>query len=154
MHVRREVVEVITPGLVGDPEAIESAQELCLAALAVGEELGLAVLDASTGDFRATRIERGADDTELPLLLTEGLRRIAPRGLLVASGLEDSFETQLSVLLPGAVRTVVAPESFDPEASDSVPDGFDASANDAATQPYQRYRSGLYRRNATSRAAT
>ncbi len=41
--VKREVVEVITPGLVGDPEAIESAQELCLAALAVGEELGLAV---------------------------------------------------------------------------------------------------------------
>lgn len=132
--VKREVVEVITPGLVGDPEAIESAQELCLAALAVGEELGLAVLDASTGDFRATRIERGADDTELPVLLTEELRRIAPRELLVASGLSGSFDTQLSALLPGAARTVVALESFDPKAGDSDPDGFDASANDAATR--------------------
>ncbi len=132
--VKREVVEVITPGLVGDPDAIESAHELCLAALAVGEELGLAVLDASTGDFRATRIERCANDTELPALLTEELRRIAPRELLVASDLADSFETQLSVLLPGAARTVVALESFDPKAGDSDPDGFDASANDAATR--------------------
>src|SRR5574342_1046921 len=60
--VRREVVEVVTPGLAGDPEAIESRRELCIAALEPGPVFGLAVLDATTGDFRATAIEGGARD--------------------------------------------------------------------------------------------
>ena len=57
--VRREVVEVVTPGLVGDPEGIEAAQEVALVAIAPGEggeEIGIAALDATTGDFRATRV--------------------------------------------------------------------------------------------------
>ena len=56
--VKREVVEVVTPGLVGDPGGIEAVRELALVALEVGPSVGLAVLDASTGDFRATRVER------------------------------------------------------------------------------------------------
>ena len=34
--VRRDVVEVVTPGLVGDPEGLEAARELIVAAIAVG----------------------------------------------------------------------------------------------------------------------
>ena len=52
--VRRDVVEVVTPGLVGDPESIEARRELCIAALEPGEVFGLALLDASTGELRAT----------------------------------------------------------------------------------------------------
>ena len=47
--VRREVVEVVTPGLVGDPDGIEGSRELCVVALfqsADSGEVGLAVLDA------------------------------------------------------------------------------------------------------------
>ena len=63
--VRREVVEVVTPGLVGDPEGLEAVREVSLVALAAVSDgrgglaqLGIAVLDATTGDFRATEIER------------------------------------------------------------------------------------------------
>ena len=57
--VRREVVEVVTPGLVGDPEGLDGARELTVAAIAVGApggEAGLAALEASTGSFRATEV--------------------------------------------------------------------------------------------------
>jgi DNA mismatch repair protein MutS len=52
--VKREVVEVVTPGLVGDPEGVESKSDLVLAAVSPGAEFGLALLDSTTGRFRAT----------------------------------------------------------------------------------------------------
>ena len=54
--VKRKVVEVVTPGLAGDPERIESDRELCIVALLAGDPLGMAVLDASTGELRATEV--------------------------------------------------------------------------------------------------
>ena len=64
--VRRDVVEVITPGLVGDPEGLDARREVSLAALqwSGGDEAGLAALDASTGSFSATACS--ADAGELP----------------------------------------------------------------------------------------
>jgi len=56
--VKREVVEVVTPGLAGDPARIESGRALSLVALYAGDALGMAVLDASTGDLRATGTPR------------------------------------------------------------------------------------------------
>ena len=78
--VRREVVEVVTPGLAGDPETIESRRELCIAALEPGPVFGLAVLDATTGDFRATAIEGGARDPEGQGELPAALRSRHPGG--------------------------------------------------------------------------
>jgi len=68
--VRREVVEVVTPGLVGDPDGIDGRTVVALAAICppdfaplaspgaqtASRRYGLAVLDASTGDFRATEL--------------------------------------------------------------------------------------------------
>ena len=57
--VRREVVEVVTPGLVGDPEGLDARQVVAVAAIANeggSDTFGLAVLDASTADFRATQV--------------------------------------------------------------------------------------------------
>jgi hypothetical protein len=62
--VRREVVEVVTPGLVGDPEGLDGRTVVSLVAIcwsavesgAGGRRFGLAALDASTGDFRATEL--------------------------------------------------------------------------------------------------
>ncbi len=52
--VKREVVEVVTPGLAGDPQGIEACDELWLAALLPGADAGLAMLDASTDMISAS----------------------------------------------------------------------------------------------------
>ena len=55
--VKREVVRVITPGLVVDPDNLEAKQNNFLAGIAVrGEGFGLAFLDISTGEFRVTEV--------------------------------------------------------------------------------------------------
>src|SRR5512139_3486599 len=55
--VKREVVRVVTPGLVVDPDNLEAKQNNFLAGIAVlGEVFGLSFLDISTGEFRVTEI--------------------------------------------------------------------------------------------------
>ena len=91
--VKRDVVEVVTPGLAGDPEGIEAASELALVALDPGAETGFAVLDASTGDFRATQVPRDPRDAAagVPTDLAEELRRVAPREVLVPQGCDEAL---------------------------------------------------------------
>ncbi|HEY8119720.1 MAG TPA: DNA mismatch repair protein MutS [Myxococcota bacterium] len=100
--VRREVVEVITPGLVGDPHGLPAGREIALAAIVVTErEAGLAALDASTGHFRATRagLERGA----LPRALLDELERVAPRECVVAENASEALRAALHARLPQLV---------------------------------------------------
>ena len=55
--VKREVVRVVTPGLVVDPDNLEAKQNNFLAGIAArGEGFGLSFLDISTGEFRVTEI--------------------------------------------------------------------------------------------------
>jgi len=55
--VKREVVRVVTPGLVLDPDNLEAKQNNFLAGIALrGEAFGLAFLDVSTGEFRVTEM--------------------------------------------------------------------------------------------------
>lgn len=103
--VRREVVEVVTPGLVGDPEGLDARQVVAVAAIVAdtrGEAFGLAVLDASTADFRATEVASevaaagpalasafdsagriSGPQAALPDALLQELSRVAPRELLI-----------------------------------------------------------------------
>lgn len=75
--VRREVVRVITPGMILDEEFLDARLPNFLAALAhAGGRWGLARLDLSTGEFRATESER-------PEAIEEESRRIAPREILL-----------------------------------------------------------------------
>lgn len=115
--VRREVVEVVTPGLVGDPEGLDARTVVAVGALwatKVSGGYGLAVLDASTADFRATEF---TDDPtgarvpglggELPEALLEELGRISPRELLIpAERLEAWSGTLRNVLTEVALRPV------------------------------------------------
>jgi len=129
--VRREVVEVITPGLVGDPEGLDARREVCLAALHVGEaEAGLAVLEASTGSFQATACEAAAG--ELPDALLGELERIDPREVLLAAAQAERLGPLLRARLPRAVLTPLPPEAFDPKRPPAEPDGFAALAHGAA----------------------
>src|SRR5262249_28500542 len=99
--VRREVVEVVTPGLASDPHAIDAGAELAIAALWPGATVGLAVLDASTGDLRATAVDCAARGG-LPPALLEELRRVAPRELLLPDDAE--LDAALARALPDAAR--------------------------------------------------
>lgn len=134
--VRREVVEVVTPGLVGDPEGLDGAREVALVALARGArgEVGIATLDVTTGAFRATCAN--AHDPEgiagesssvagLPALALEEIERIAPREVLVPDGAPPAFLEAISMVLPGSVITVLSPERFRAEAAPARPPGLD-----------------------------
>jgi DNA mismatch repair protein MutS len=131
--VRREVVEVVTPGLVGDPEGLEAAKDVALVAIASLEpsgEVGIAALDATTGDFRATCV-RAEDDGGLPTLVWQELERISPREVLVPSSAAERIGPQLVRRLSGVSVTCVADAAFDAGAVPVKPEGFDLLAGRA-----------------------
>ena len=97
--VRREVVRVITPGTATDLNVLEPKENTFLAAVArgnAGVPIGLAYLDLSTGEFRATEFA-GPDGEQK---LRDELELLRPRELLLprqaglfsppASGRQDS----------------------------------------------------------------
>ncbi|MEZ4279373.1 MAG: DNA mismatch repair protein MutS [Myxococcota bacterium] len=120
--VRREVVEVVTPGLVGDPDGIDGRTLVALVAIwwpeegadANGRRFGLAMLEASTGDFRATELDVDAavagSDEALPDALLQELSRIAPREVLVPAPALDRCRAALASL-PGPIVVTAAPAS-------------------------------------------
>ncbi len=135
--VRREVVEVVTPGLAGDPEALEAARSVTLAALSLpgvgstgaGTGFGLAALDASSGDLRATA-EPGA---ALPDALLQEIERVAPRELLLPEDAAAELVARVRERLPELALTRLPPASFDPARAPTRPDGLEAGARDAAS---------------------
>jgi DNA mismatch repair protein MutS len=132
--VRRDVVEVISPGLVGNPELLEGHREVSLVALDfdAGGEIGFAALEASTGELRATAVRAG--DDALPVAIAEELRRVAPREVLVPQARADALAPILRALLPDAAQTCVAASHFDPASAPAQPVGFAMTATDAATR--------------------
>ena len=134
--VRREVVEVVTPGLVGDPEGLASDREVAVAALerAGAGGFGLAALEASTGEFRAAAIADtvAAPGAVLPPALVEELRRIGPREVLVPGAQAEALGAPLAGALPGVVVTPVDPGSFEPAGSPAQPEGFAVQPGDPA----------------------
>jgi len=143
--VRREVVEVVTPGLVGDPAGIEALCEVTVVALVlsgVERDVGLAALDASTGDFRATCVPVGDSADAAGQLLLEELQRIAPREILLSSETSVELRDQLTRRLPDVALTTVSPATFDPATAPTQPEGFDrdaVSADQRAAAALLRY---------------
>ncbi len=93
--VRREVVQIITPGVVLDDEVLDPKSARYVAAVTVSGKrktgrFGLAYLDASTGEFRATEVD------DMDALVGE-LTRAAPREVL----LDEKAETGALSLLAG-----------------------------------------------------
>jgi len=109
--VPREVVRVVTPGLVLDPEVLDARAHNYLATIArEGEGLGVVTLELSTGELRGCALEDEAS------ALTE-LIRLDPRELLVGPGVEALGEL-VGRVLPRCVRT--AAPSLDDEARVAV----------------------------------
>ncbi|HEX8635047.1 MAG TPA: DNA mismatch repair protein MutS [Pyrinomonadaceae bacterium] len=82
--VRREVVRVITPGTAIDPQLMESRECVYLAAVCgAGDSYGVAFLDLSTGEFRATEAH-GADAWQR---IRADIESYSPRELLFPASL-------------------------------------------------------------------
>ena len=131
--VRRDVVEVITPGLVGDPGSLDGGREVALVALALSDDAaGLAALDASTGNFRTTREARTSG--AVPARLLDELERIDPREVLCSDALPDGAAELAEVRsrLPRAALTRVPDTSFDPAEAPTGVHGFETEAGDAS----------------------
>ncbi|MHB8301276.1 MAG: DNA mismatch repair protein MutS [Acidobacteriaceae bacterium] len=94
---RREVTRVLTPGTAIDP-TLNSDQNNFLAALCFdGAKIGLALLDNSTGDFRATEFS-GKDAHDAMAQCIDELARLCPAEILLtdnatvhAAQLEEAF---------------------------------------------------------------
>ncbi|MBI4889241.1 MAG: DNA mismatch repair protein MutS [Acidobacteria bacterium] len=81
--VRREITRIVTPGTVTEAGLLRSHENNYLAAaFQKGDRAGLAYVDISTGEFRATELER----TEL----AAALEQLNVRELLVAAGSNDA----------------------------------------------------------------
>ncbi len=79
--VRREVTRVVTPGTAAD-SSLSSEENNFLAAVAqVGDRVGFAALDVSTGEFRATEFQGNLAAQRIE----EELQQLQPRELLYAS---------------------------------------------------------------------
>jgi DNA mismatch repair protein MutS len=110
--VRREVVRVITPGTATDLRVLEPKENNFLAAVArapEGTPMGLAYVDVSTGEFRATEFtgasaeERLRDELQLlrprEILLPRPAALFAPAGSprpdAASGGFREGIETRL-----------------------------------------------------------
>lgn len=104
--VKREVVRVITPGVVLDDEVLDPKRPRYVAALACTASetlIGLAYLDVSTGEFHATELSS-------PDQLATELARVRPRELLSAN--DDRQRLNLSAIAPGTVLSTIEQQTY------------------------------------------
>jgi DNA mismatch repair protein MutS len=88
--VKREVTRVITPGTVLSASMLDDKANNYLAAVCLGpKEVGFAVVDVSTGEFKACEAK---GDNRLNLLFNE-LARFAPSEILLAQSFPTAGET-------------------------------------------------------------
>jgi len=104
--VRREVVETVTPGAAFSDDLLDGARNNFLCAVhTVGDTIGIAAADVSTGEFRLTM----ASGTDAPAMLA----RFAPREILMPRGGADGA-TSAPPRAEGALVTERDAWEFDP----------------------------------------
>ncbi len=97
--VRREVTRVVTPGTAADSSLNAEENNFLAAVATVGDHVGFAALDLSTGEFRAT--EFGGESAGRRI--QEELEQLRPREMLYGSSaplLERSVAVQLRSFAP------------------------------------------------------
>ena len=124
--VKRDVVRVITPGVVLDEESLDPRAPSYVAA-AVGDAragYGLALLDVTTGDFRAT------EAASIELLLEE-IGRAAPRELVLGRGdREGPLAERIRAAFPRLPRAAVVDGEPASELARALGARFDAALLD------------------------
>ena len=108
--VKREVVRVVTPGVVVDEQEVDQKDNIFMASVSEGKEIyGLAHLDLSTGEFRVTEIRYFEH-------LLDEIARIRPAELLVPeNGRLAGMEA-----LSGYRVEILHDDSFDPRRSERL----------------------------------
>ncbi len=108
--VKRDVVRVITPGLVVDTEILDARSNNFLMALSYCQgRYGIAHLDISTGTFRMT------ESSDFDKIADE-CRRIEPREVLLADSHRETVEIKMLVETLGkASLNFLKDEHFEPE---------------------------------------
>ncbi|MGE5487023.1 MAG: DNA mismatch repair protein MutS, partial [bacterium] len=95
--VKRELTRIVTPGTATEAEVLRSGENNYLAAIAAGERrAGIAYVDVSTGEFRATEIDASE--------VNATLEQIGAREVLCAPGVPTPS---------GPLRTELEPWIFD-----------------------------------------
>lgn len=104
--VKRQVVRVVTPGTITDPEHLEAGKNSYVASIYQrGIRFGLAALDLSSGHFETTTIP-----SENSLLrLKDELTRLAPHELIVNSAFSDH---QKEPITSSQVTLTVLPDDY------------------------------------------
>lgn len=101
--VRREIVRVVTPGLVLDPTSLEQRRPCHLVAIArQGDRWGVGFLESTTGDLRIADLEDVAS-------VVAEIERLEPREALVEPGAETRL---LSRALRGVPRGSIEAEAW------------------------------------------
>ncbi|HIJ79657.1 MAG: DNA mismatch repair protein MutS [Desulfobulbaceae bacterium] len=116
--VKREVVRVVTPGLVTEEQLLDDKENLYLAAICQkGNSWGLSLLDLSTGEFLVTEREN------LSALLDE-LGRMGPAEILLPEQEGQTKETDLAAELAASVpQSCISPRplsTFYPETANQA----------------------------------
>ncbi len=108
--VRREVVQVVSPGVILDLESLEAGVNNFLVAVwLAGKGSGIAYADVSTAEFFAARLpERGALEAELA--------RLEAREIVVAAG-QRADVAGLYGQEPGVLINELEADAFDPVAA-------------------------------------
>jgi DNA mismatch repair protein MutS len=105
--VKRDVVRVVTPGMVLDDDVLEAKANNFLGAVVPGEDgWGAALIDASTGEFLA--LQPGPVD-----VIADELARAGPTELLAPEGCEVELEGMLRVFSKRPALAVLGVDAFD-----------------------------------------
>ncbi|SNB45555.1 DNA mismatch repair protein MutS [Geobacter sp. DSM 9736] len=105
--VRREVVKVITPGLVIDGESLSPKENNFLMCLVFGDQWGISSLDLSTGEFKVTRLASLAG-------VSAEVACINPKEILLPRALrDDSILTELTPVIAERMLTFQDDWAFD-----------------------------------------
>ncbi|MBN2802287.1 MAG: DNA mismatch repair protein MutS [Deltaproteobacteria bacterium] len=117
--VKREVVRVITPGVIINEENLDAKANNFLVAVvpldenkdskkvSVADVYGIAVMDASTGEFKGTRVTGDAS-------LAGELFRLEPKELIIDEKLGDSIDS-IAAILPTCYVSRVDSKIFEDE---------------------------------------
>ena len=125
--VRREVTRVVTPGTAADSSLSAEENNFLAAVATVGDRVGFAALDLSTGEFRATEFAGESAGRRIQ----EELEQLRPRETLYGSS---------APLLECAAG--VETRSFAPDPSASLRAGLPAARPHTGTAPVARISGG------------
>ena len=110
--VRREVIRIVTPGMVLEDDLLKPKANNFLMSISLGEErFGLATLDASTGDFLAAEVNT------VQSLLDE-VMRMEPKEIILSESAKGQAPIKtLMRAFPGALYSPLPPGVFEEERS-------------------------------------